>query len=209
MRALVLTTIITLASGGLVALAACGGSEETSVTPGDGGGSEASSGGSSGSDARNDTGGSSSGSSACNSLSQLGQLVTPEAASGMRPNGTGGTVLDGKYVLTRVQAYGVPQSLLNGRRLDATTIEITGSTIQAVTTDPMNVKGHHTLTFTKSGAANFQMVTGCSTTDSGTLNLDGTYTADNNDAGTPRLRIFVTYNIQGFDIDAVAHFTKM
>jgi hypothetical protein len=194
MRALVLTTIITVSGGGLIALAACGGSE-TTADPGEGGtSSSGGSSGSSGSDARNDNNTSSSGGSSgnpgsCNNLTQLGQQVNAQGVAGTRPTGTGGTVPDGTFVLVKANAYGLAGISQN---IGAITIQRAGATAQAITTDNMG-SDTHTATFMTS-ANNFSLTPTCSTAgDGGALNFQGTYTYGA-DASVETLTIYFDYD---------------
>lgn len=42
----------------------------------------------------------------CNTLANVGDLVTPTCVTGTAPSGTGGTLVDGTYVLTSQDKYG-------------------------------------------------------------------------------------------------------
>jgi hypothetical protein len=210
MRALVLCTITILAGGGLVALGACGGSETTGG-PGDGG-SESSSGSSGNTDARAD-GASSSGDAApvCNTIAQQGQSVPVFGGVRPFPTGTGGTVQNGTYVLTDARIHAVVQDgqPAFGQSLPATTIELNGNTGQAVTDTGTN-EAHHTVDFTTNGI-NFTMTPTCTTAAAGmgALNFEGTFTADTNDAGAQRFKIYIQYDTGIVGMQPVsAEFTK-
>jgi hypothetical protein len=70
--------------------------------------------------------------SPCNQLANLGSAVTATCIAGSPPTMTGGTILDGRYVLVSAQAYA---SSCNGVSLPQggpTTIAITGGCMQSI-----------------------------------------------------------------------------
>lgn len=212
MRALVLTTIITLTGGSLVALAACGGSETTGTDPGDASSSSSSSSSSGGGDgggssSGGDGGGSSSGSNGgpCSNLTQQGQNVTAEILGGGLPAGTGGTVADGTYVLTRAIGH-LAFMLPSPPSIGAITIRITGTNAEAVTTIN-GTTDTHSGSFTTNGNS-FSLTSTCSTAANGNgLQFMGTYSVGQ-DSGTDILSIHIQYDYNGFMVPATAQFTK-
>ena len=106
----------------LCAAAACGSSQATS----DGGGP---------------TGGGSCGAAvaqgqACNTVTDVGTVVTPTCMSGTIPAGTGGTIVDGTYTLTSQTYYG---STTCSYGSVSGTAEITGGCIQQASNTPFPV----------------------------------------------------------------------
>jgi hypothetical protein len=67
----------------------------------------------------------------CNTLTNLGNVVTPTCATGTLPTGLGGTIVDGTYVLTSQQKYRTDCSTTTPLPL-AETIAIAGDCIQGV-----------------------------------------------------------------------------
>jgi hypothetical protein len=109
------------AAASLCAIAACGSSQTTSDGGGPGGGS---------------CGVGVAQGQACNTVTDVGTVVTPTCMSGTIPAGTGGTIVDGTYTLTSQTYYGsttCSYGSLSG------TVEITGGCIQQASSTPIPV----------------------------------------------------------------------
>jgi hypothetical protein len=84
---------------------------------------------------------------ACNALTDVGSLVTPTCATGAMPRGTGGTIVDGTYVLTAQTYYN--EAACSPVAISGT-IELAGGCLQLVAAAPLGTTG--SFTFTVQGA---------------------------------------------------------
>jgi hypothetical protein len=80
---------------------------------------------------------------ACNALSNVGSSVTPTCMTGTIPRGTGGTIVDGTYVLTAQTYY---NSATCSTIPVGGTIELAGGCLQLVIGVPFSGTGSFTYT---------------------------------------------------------------
>lgn len=95
-------------------------------------------------------GGSGGGSGDCNALVNIGQVVHETADPGSLPTMTGGTLVDGTYVLVSNVQYATSSADSDTHKR---TIQIAGDTIQLVNSDNGGPDIHATLKIAPSGSA--------------------------------------------------------
>jgi hypothetical protein len=106
---------------------------------------------------------------ACNTLVNSAPSITIEQVASDPPAPQGGTPVDGTYVLSAAVIYTGPAGPAGPSGTSQTTLQITGSTIQVVSTgDPLT----RTVTFSTSGTS-IDSVDNCPDTDT----RPGSYTA--------------------------------
>ena len=150
------------AAASLCAIAACGSSQTTSDGGGPGGGT---------------CGVGVAQGQACNTVTDIGTVVTPTCMSGTIPAGTGGTIVDGTYTLTSQTYYG---STTCSYGSISGTVEITGGCVQQASGTPIPVA--ISTTYSTAGATITRTVTciGTGGLDASALSLDtptSTFTA--------------------------------
>ena len=114
---------------------------------------------------------------ACNTVTDVGTVVTPTCMSGTIPAGTGGTIVDGTYTLTSQTYYGsttCAYGSLSG------TVEITSGCVQQASSTPIPVA--ISTTYSTAGATITRTLTciGTGGLDASALSLDtptSTFTA--------------------------------
>ena len=92
-------------------------------------------------------------SASCTTLTQLGASVDAYAGNpGTPAPPAGGTIANGKYVLTGLKLYGTPN--VPGQKVAVYgkhTIEVTATTVAQITTEPDSAETRMKSTYTKSG----------------------------------------------------------
>jgi hypothetical protein len=82
----------------------------------------------------------------CNSLEDVGSAVTPTCTTGAMPSGTGGTLVDGTYVLTAQTYYNedfCPGTPISGTILIAgNCVQSSTASLAATTAGPFTVQGN-------------------------------------------------------------------
>jgi hypothetical protein len=131
---------------------------------------------------------------ACNTIVQGGTLKTGVAHAGALPTGTGGTIADGRYLLTSIDTY--TGSPVAGVQLNQT-LELCGGAGQLVGDEPGKPQYRKSFSFAPSGIAP-NVTTTCSTQMPDTNVPYTSYTATTTDITfySPALTFSVTYTKQ-------------
>jgi hypothetical protein len=116
----------------------------------------------------------------CNMLEQLGSQITAKGDPASQPTATGGTLLDGTYVLTEVKLHGLPEAFTNPA--GALTATVSGTTMNTVATNQMGQVSRNTFTIAVNGTS-FVLTETCKVSaGTGTPAFDkGSYIVNPND----------------------------